>query len=168
MTVSIAIEDFKLFNICLLLETDNETTRFTKNKWMSPIHAQSKYFDNSSGIVIADSLTRGEAIPQEMSLRATTFQLMQLIAGQLEIDIMESPKTGKRINSSDQFTIQIVWATTFILPNGISGKRYTQFFPPKCCSVSPLNLERSRGRAWYSFHDRATSSFPTSRHRKAV
>ena len=108
VTVSIVIEDFKLCNIiCLLIETDNDTTRFTINKWRSPIYAQSKYFDNSSWIMIADSLSRGEAIPQEMSLRATTFQLMQLRAGQLEIDIMESPKTGRWRNSSDHFIIQI-------------------------------------------------------------
>ena len=67
------------------------------------MHNLSSYFDNSSGIVIADSLSRGEAVPQKMSLRATSFQLMQL-----EIDIIESPKTRKQRNSSDHFTIQIV------------------------------------------------------------
>ena len=169
MTTSNAVEDFKLCNICFLHETDNDTTRFTTNEWKSPIHAQSKYFDNSSWIVIADLLSRGEAIPQEMSLRATTFQLMQQWAGHLEIDIVESPKTGRRRNSSDHFTIQIMWSTTFFWPNGISGNRYTQlFFLPKCWSVSRFNSEPSRGRARYLFHCRATSTFPTARHRNTV
>ena len=91
-----------------------ETIRFAINKWMYPSQAHSKCFDNSSGIVfrgiripirafriqtnlnvIADSISRIEAIFQEMSLKGTTFQLMQQWAGQLEIDMMASPKTGK-------------------------------------------------------------------------
>ena len=46
--------------------------------------------------MIADALSRVEAIPQETTLKATTFQLMQQWAGQLEIDMMATPKTEKK------------------------------------------------------------------------
>ena len=87
MRESIAIKDFKLSNICLL-ETDNRTTRLAINKWRSP---SKKYFDNSSGIVSSEEcahksisntnspqcnlgfIKQGQTIPQEMSLKAMTF-----------------------------------------------------------------------------------------------
>ena len=54
VTVSIEIKDFDLSNLCLLLETD-ENTRFAINKWRSPcIHIPTKCFNNSSGNVSSD------------------------------------------------------------------------------------------------------------------
>ena len=54
MIVSIAIKDFKLSKICLLLKTD-ETTRIAINKWRSPSkHILAKCFDSSSGIVSSE------------------------------------------------------------------------------------------------------------------
>ena len=76
-----------------------------------PIQTHSKYFYHSSGIVfseksahigafrkpthlyvIADSFSRGEIINKEMSLKETTFQLIQWRAKQLEKDNMASQK----------------------------------------------------------------------------
>ena len=41
-----------------------------------------------TSIMIADSISMVQAIPQEMSLKSTTFQMMQQWAGELEIDMM--------------------------------------------------------------------------------
>ena len=57
--------------------------------------------------IIAELLSWGEDIAQEMSLEPT-FQLMQRWAEQLEKDMMESPKNMKQRNSSGYFTIQIM------------------------------------------------------------
>ena len=112
LTVSIEIKDFKLSYFCLLLETD-APTRFPINKWRFPckhklnvlttlqelclqINLRIRAFRIPSHLnVIADSLCWGKAIAQEMSLKATTFQLMQRWAEQLEIDMMTSPKNRK-------------------------------------------------------------------------
>ena len=120
VTVSIEIKDSKLSNLCLLLEIE-ETTRFAINKWRSPYkhilnvlttlqelclqrNRHKRAFRIQTHLkVILHSLSKGEAISQEMSLRATIFQFDATVGGAARNghdDITKNRKTKKFIRPS--------------------------------------------------------------------
>ena len=131
VTVSIEIKDFKLSNLCLLLETD-ETTRFAMNKWRSPCkyilntltlfrncvfrgigtkeHFEYKLASKWSCTSLSKSEANSRNVPEstDISIGAT----VGWAAGNKDDDITK--KTGKRRNSSDYLTLQIMWSPASI------------------------------------------------------
>ena len=94
--------------------------------------------------MIPDSISKVEAIPQEMSLKATTFQMMQCRAGQLKIDMMKLP--NKQDNEEIHRTIS---PSGLCEPEPSSGTMeaveiYIYFLPQNVAS-----LRTFKGKGYY-------------------